>query len=73
MAHIITNIMVHIPCIVIVYGTSNGPLKNIGIYLGPCSKPAELKRESRLKGGLKVEGWFRIPYTLRPASKVYNP
>ena len=26
-----------IPCIMIVYGTSNGPQNDVGNYLGPCS------------------------------------
>ena len=30
--------MVHIPCITIVYGTSNGLQNDIGNYLGPCSR-----------------------------------
>ena len=30
----------HIPCIIIVYGTSNGPLNDVGNYLGPCSTEA---------------------------------
>ena len=35
----ITNITVwfHILCVIIVYGTSNGPQNDIGNYLGPCS------------------------------------
>ena len=45
--------MFHIPCITIVYGTSNGPQHDIGNYLGPCSTAMQHPRPSLTVFGLQ--------------------